>query len=214
MMNRSHSALSTAALLLCVATSLPAQSISIGIRGTGTLPTGAFGETGTAGNEEALIQGAKSGFGYGLDLGVAIGMLGVYAAFDRINFDCETNTCTSDGKYKLQGVAVGLRVAPATASRLRPFVRGGVTFNSLEGDYGASSGAKLTTDRSPGYEIGLGANVSLGGLLALTPQVRYVGQNLNARIPGVVVGEGKADGVNYFTFDLGLSFATPFGAKR
>jgi hypothetical protein len=197
--------------LLCSST-LSSQSISIGLRGTGSMPTGAFGGT-SEGSEDAFIEGAKSGFGYGLDVGVALGMLGVYAGFDRINFDCESSRCTSDAKYKLQGVAVGVRVAPATQSRLRPFVKAGVTFNSLEGAYGAQA-AKLTTDRAPGYEIGVGGNLSLGGLISLTPQVRYVGQNLNAKIPGVIVPEGKSDGINYFTFDLGLTFATPFGGGR
>ena len=176
------------------------------------MPTGAFGGTSGESND-VFIEGAKSGFGYGLDVGVALGMLGVYAGFDRINFDCETSRCGSDAQYKLQGVAVGVRVAPQTASRLRPFVKAGVTFNTLEGAYG-SQAAKLTTDRAPGYEIGIGGNLALGGLIAVTPQVRYVGQNLNANIPGVIVPEGKSDGINYFTFDLGLTFATPFGAKR
>jgi hypothetical protein len=197
---------------LLVGSTLSAQSISIGLRGTGSMPTGAFGGT-SGSSDEVFIEGAKAGFGYGLDVGVALGMLGVYAGFDRINFDCESSRCTSDAKYKLQGVAVGVRVAPSVAARLRPFVKAGVTFNSLEGAYGTQS-AKLTTDRAPGYEIGIGGNLSLGGLIALTPQLRYVGQNLNAKIPGVIVPEGKSDGINYFTFDLGLTFATPFGAGR
>lgn len=202
----------TMLLIMCSAHSSHAQSFSIGLRGTGAFPTGAFAETGATPND-ALIKGAKSGFGYGLDLGVSLGMFGVYAGFDRINFDCETSSCTNNGEFKLQGVSVGAKLMPNMMTRFRPFLKGGVTFNTLEGVYGGnSSGNRLTTDRAPGYEIGIGGNIALAGMLALTPQLRYVGQNLRAEIPGVSVPSTPSDGVNYFTFDLGLSFTPPFRA--
>lgn len=198
---------------LCTPLALSAQSFSIGLRGTGGLAVGAFAESASP-NTAAALDGAKSGFGYGLDVGVALGMLGVYAGFDHINFNCETSSCSSEGQYKLQGVAVGVKLRPVTAGRLHPYVKGGVTFNSLEGTYGAGSATSLTTDRAPGYELGVGANLSLGGLLFLTPQLRYVGQNLKAKIPGVNAPTTKSDAINYMAFDLGLSVATPFGARR
>ncbi|WP_310571233.1 outer membrane beta-barrel protein [Gemmatimonas sp.] len=200
-------------LTLCAPLTLAAQSISIGLRGTGGMPVGAFAESAGASNT-AVVDGAKSGFGYGLDLGVSMGVFGVYVGFDHINFDCETVSCSSQGKYKLQGVAAGLKLSPASQGRFHPYVKGGVTFNGLEGAYGSGASTSLTTDRAPGYEVGVGANVSLGGLIFLTPQLRYVGQNLKAKIPGVSAPSAKSDAINYATFDLGLSFATPFGGRR
>lgn len=48
--------------------------------------------------------------------------------------------------------------------------------------------------------------------MSITPQVRYVGQNLKAKVPGVTtISTTSSQGVNYFTFDLGLSVHTPFG---
>jgi hypothetical protein len=85
-----------------------------------------------------------------------------------------------------------------------------VTFNKLTGDYGSSSSGKLTSDRAPGYEVGVGADVSLAGLIGLVPQFRYVGQNLKAKIPGVTSPDPDGQGVNYFTFDFGLVFHTPY----
>src|SRR6187397_1351562 len=64
--------------LVSFAASAQAQSISFGLRGSGGFPTGSFAET-SAGSNAALVQGAKSGFGYGADLGVSMGPLGVYA---------------------------------------------------------------------------------------------------------------------------------------
>jgi hypothetical protein len=199
----------TLSLLLCAAP-VSAQSISIGLRGTGSIPTGSFAQD--TSNNAALVEGAKSGFGYGLDLGLGLGPIALYAGFDHIKFDCETATCQSEGKYTLEGVAVGVKLALPMASRFRPFVKGGLTFNDLAGGFGGSNSNTLSTERTPGYEIGLGADYSLLGILSLTPQLRYVGQNFKPKIPGVITPANATEqGVKYFTFDLGLSLHTPFG---
>jgi hypothetical protein len=199
--------------LLLVGSSLSAQWISFGLRGTGSIPTGAFADDQTSA-DGALIAGAKNGFGYGLDVGLGVGIFGLYAGFDQVKFDCETATCKTDGKYTLQGVTVGVKLAPATRSMFRPFVKGGVTFNDLKGGYGGSSSNRLTTDKTPGYEIGAGGDLTLAGLISFTPQVRYVGQNLKAKIPGVITPTTPTEqGVNYFSFDLGFSVHTPFGMR-
>jgi outer membrane protein with beta-barrel domain len=203
------------ALLVASASTSPAQYISIGLRGTGTVPTGSFSNTDPTATNTALIEGAKNGFGYGLDAGIGVGPIGVYAGFDHIKFDCQTTTCQSDGKYTLSGATAGVKLAVPGMARFRPYVKGGVTFNNLNGGYGGSSSNVLTTDRTPGYEIGVGFDYSILGLVALTPQARYVGQNFKAKIPGVVVSStATSTGVNYFTFDVGLSLHTPFGGKR
>jgi opacity protein-like surface antigen len=197
--------------VLIVTASLSAQSISIGLRGTGSFPTGSFAKQEATTNDE-VITGAKSGFGYGLDLGLGFGPIGIYAGFDHINFDCQTETCQTDGKYTLQGVTAGVKLAMPMVSRFRPFVKGGVTFQDLKGGYGSSSSNVLTAERTPGYEVGVGLDYSLLGIVSLTPQARYIGQKFKPKIPGVVTPEtSNAQGANYFTFDLGLSLHTPFG---
>jgi opacity protein-like surface antigen len=209
--------LSVALSLAALASPLSAQYFSIGLRGTGSVPTGAFAETGgTSTSNDALIQGAKNGFGYGLDLGLGLGPIGAYAGFDHIKFDCETSTCQSDGKYTMQGVTVGVKLALPLASRFRPYVKGGATFNDLEGSYGSTTQTNgLRTERSPGYEIAVGGDYTLMGIVSITPQARYVGQNLKAKIPGVTTPTTATEtGVNYFAFDLGLSVHTPFGGKK
>jgi hypothetical protein len=197
--------------VLVVTASLSAQSISIGLRGSGSFPTGSFAKQDASTNDE-LISGAKSGFGYGLDVGVGVGPIGLYAGFDHINFDCQTETCQTDGKYTVQGVTAGVKLAMPMVSRFRPFVKGGVTFQDLKGGYGSSSSNVLTAERTPGYEVGVGLDYSLLGIVSLTPQARYIGQKFKPKIPGVVTPEtSNAQGANYFTFDLGLSLHTPFG---
>lgn len=203
-----HGIVTAAAAILLLAPNARAQSLSFGLRGTGSVPTGSFADA-PSGSNAAVIDGAKNGFGYGLDVGVGLGMFGVYGGFDHIKFDCATTTCTSDGKYTLQGVTVGVKLSPPGMALLRPFIKGGVTFNDLQGGYGASSSNTLTTERTPGYELGAGADLGFLGLLSLTPQVRYVGQKLKAKVPGVTSPDAEGQGVNYLAFDLGLTVHTP-----
>ena len=215
-MTRTSSIAMFAPVFVLLTSSVAAQSISIGLRGTGSLPTGSFAQDPTAAttSNTAVIEGAKNGFGYGLDVALGLGPIGIYGGFDQIKFDCETATCKTDGKYTMQGVTVGVKLAMPMMSRFRPYVKGGVTFNDLQGGYGGSSSNTLTTDKTPGYEAGVGLDYSLLGIVSLTPQVRYIGQNLKAKIPGVTTPTtSTGTGVNYFTFDLGLSFHTPFGGK-
>jgi hypothetical protein len=197
--------------LLLAASPLAAQSISIGLRGTGSIPTGSFAETGSSSTTNAaVIDGAKNGFGYGLDAGIGLGPIGIYVGFDHIKFDCETTTCQSDGKYTLEGATAGVKLSLPSKSIVRPFVKGGVTFHDLEGGYGGSQSNSLSTEKTPGYEIGLGADINLLGIFSFTPQARYVGQQLKAKIPGVNTPAADGTGVNYFSFDLGFSVHTPW----
>lgn len=204
----SRIAIASAALLL-VTPVVRAQSFSVGLRGTGSVPTGSFAAAQSS-SDTSLVEGAKNGFGYGLDVGIGLGMFGVYGSFDHIKFDCATATCRTDGKYTLQGVTVGVKLSPVSVSLLRPFVKGGVTFNDLQGGYGGSSSNRLTTDKTPGYELGVGADLSFLGLFSLVPQVRYIGQKLKTKIPGVSSPSAVGQSVNYLTFDLGLSVHSPF----
>lgn len=210
-MTASRKATIAVTMLALSAVPLSAQSIYLGLRGGAGIPTGSFSENSTQG-QQVLVDGAKTGFGYGLDAGIGLGMFGVYAGFDKIDFDCETTTCTSDGKYKLSGVSAGVKLSPPGMGFIRPWVKGGVTFNELKSAYGSSASGGLTTDRTPGYELGAGLDIPVFGLFALTPQVRYIGQNLKYKVPGVTSPTSDEAGVNYFTVDLGLAFHNPFGS--
>jgi len=187
-----------------------AQSISFGLRGSGNVPSGTFSDQTSGSN---VLQGAKSGFGYGADVGVSLAMIGLYAGFDHVSFDCQATTCGSNGEYTLQGVTAGVKLMMPLATRFRPFVRGGVTFHDLTGTYGTgSTSSSLTTDRTPGYEVGVGGDYSFYSLASFTPMIRYVGQNFDAKIPGVTsTATTKNQGANYFSFDLGFSLHSPFG---
>ncbi len=189
---------------------LHAQGIYVGLRGGGAFPTGSFNENSASTGNSAVLDAAKTGFGYGLDAGVQLGPAGIYAGFDHIDFDCESARCNSDGKYKLQGVTAGIKLLAPSAGIIHPWVKGGVTFNELQGGYGSGQSTELKTDRKPGYEVGIGVDIGFLGLLNITPQARYVGQNFKYKVPGLNTSTATAtQGVNYFTFDLGLSVHNP-----
>ena len=207
-------AIRTAALvagLVLSAAQLHAQTIYMGLRGGGAYPTGEFGQTGGG---STLLDAAKSGFGYGFDAGLQLGFVGMYAGFAHIDFSCESSTCNSDGKYLLRGAVAGLKLLVPHTTIIRPFAKGGVTFNQLEGGYKNGQLTELKTDHKPGYEIGAGLDVNILGLVTLSPEARYVGQNFRYKVPGVnTVGATPTQGVNYFTFDVGLSFRNSFGGR-
>src|SRR4051812_35062889 len=96
-MNGFRRIVALAPALVLLTSSLSAQSISIGLRGSGSFPTGSFAQAQTTTTDAELIEGAKSGFGYGLDVVVGVGPIGVYAGFDHIKFACQTETCQTDG---------------------------------------------------------------------------------------------------------------------
>jgi len=205
-------ALAVVTAFILSAAPLSAQGFYIGLRGGAGIPTGSFSESESS---ATTLDAAKTGFGYGLDAGLGIGLIGVYAGFDHINFDCESATCNSDGKYKLQGITAGVRVNLPGKSLIRPWVKGGVTFNELQGGYGSSGTQELTTERNPGYEVGVGFDIPILGLISISPQARYVGQNFKYKVPGVNnTATEPEQGVNYMTFDIGLSLHTPFGGTK
>lgn len=204
----------TIALLLGIAASatpVHAQLFYVGLRGGASLPTGAFADSAGGTAQDRFLAGAKTGFGYGLDAGINLGPVGIYAGFDHISFDCEVQVCSADTKYKLQGVSAGLRLSLPLVPVVKPWVKGGVTFNDLEADFsGSSSTPTLTTERTPGYELGAGLDIPIGGgFFSLTPQVRYIGQKLDYKVPGVTSGNSTNKAANYYTFDLGLRFRSP-----
>ena len=191
------------------ATPVQAQLFYVGIRGGAGIPKGSFEDQATT--QEQLLAGAKQGFGYGLDAGINLGPLGFYAGFDKIDFECAPQSCGGeDSKYKLQGVSAGVRLSIPLFPIIKPWVKGGVTLAELESDFGmASSRSQFTTERTPGYELGAGIDIPFGGIFSLTPQVRYIGQKLDYRIPGLSTGDEVSNDANYYTFDLGLRLRSP-----
>src|SRR6478672_4821902 len=195
-----------AGILAASALPLHAQLAYVGVRGGMGVPSGTFAETFQPGATDGVIRGAKPGSGYGLDAGVNLGPLGFYAGYDHIDFGCETAACSSSGKYKLEGVSAGVRLGVPLIPIVKPWVKAGVTFNEINGTNTGSNATKITTDRTPGYEIGAGIDIPILALFSITPQVRYVGQKLDLK--GIYKGEKT--NVSYYTFDIGLRARTPF----
>lgn len=187
-----------------------AQLFYAGVRGGAGIPTGGFAEAGAA-SGDALLRGARPGLGYGLDAGLSLGpILGLYASTDRIDFDCQSQSCAASGKYSLKGVSGGVRMGVPLIPMIKPWVKAGITVNQLTGTLdGANGGTKFTTKKRPGYEVGAGVDLPVMTFFSLTPQVRYVRQKLKYEPPassGLASGTREA---NYYTFDLCFRFRSP-----
>lgn len=179
------------------------QALYAGIRGGVGVPTGDFSQTTTATGSAAFLHGASPGLGYGLDAGLGSGLVGFYGSYDRIQFDCKSEACSTSGKYRLTGYAAGVRVGVPLLPLFKPWAKAGITYNELVGSNAAASPTRISTGKSFGYEIGGGVDIPiLMGFFSLTPQVRYIRQKLDPNSSG----KRPAD---YYTFDIGLRARSP-----
>lgn len=184
-----------------------AQLFYVGVRAGAGIPTGSFSEEGQGTSSNALLRGATPGLGYGLDAGVGAGLFGFYAGYDRIRFNCGDASCDTSGKYELTGYSGGVRASVPLFPLLKPWGKAGVTYNEMTGTV---NGAKVTTKKRPGYELGAGVDIPIMmGFFSLTPQVRYVRQSLEPVIATSSATTGGRKPVNYYTFDIGLRFRSP-----
>lgn len=199
--------------LISVPATVHSQLFFVGVRGGAAVPKGSFAEA-PQGSESPLLKGAKPGLGYGLDAGLSLGpLLGLYAATDRIDFDCRPASCAASGKYKLKGASAGLRMGiplVPLALLIKPWVRAGITVNQLTGTFnGGASGTTVTTEKRPGYELGGGVDLPVMTFFSITPQLRYVRQNLKYKPPASSGLTGSTRSADYYTFDLGFRFRSP-----
>ncbi|MEO5904087.1 MAG: outer membrane beta-barrel protein [Gemmatimonadaceae bacterium] len=197
-------AAAVATTMFVLSTPLHAQLLYVGVRGGAGVPSGTFADPAQPAANDGVLRGAKIGFGYGVDAGVGLGPLGVYAGYDRIDFDCDA--CASNAKYKLSGVSAGVRLGVPLFPIVKPWVKAGLTFNEINTTATGSGVTKIATDRGPGYEVGAGIDIPILGLFAISPQARYVGQKLDLK--GLY--SGAKTNVSYYTFDIGLKAKTPF----
>ena len=201
-MKSAFAAIAVAAIIISGA-SADGQALYAGIRGGVGIPTGDFSQSTTASGSAAFLHGASPGLGYGLDAGLGSGLVGFYGSYDRIQFDCKSESCTTSGKYRLTGYSAGVRVGVPLLPLLKPWGKAGITYNELVGSTTGASPIRVSTGKSFGYEVGGGVDIPiLMGFFSLTPQVRYVRQKLNPNSSG----KRPAD---YYTFDVGLRVRSP-----
>lgn len=199
----------TAGLSICSALPARAQLFYVGVRGGAGIPTGGFGEAGST-SGDPFLKGARPGLGYGLDAGISLGpILGAYASTDRIDFDCLSQSCATSGKYKLKGVSAGVRVGVPLVPLIKPWVKAGITVNEMTGTLSGTPGGEVKTGKRPGYEVGAGIDLPVMTFFSITPQVRYVRQNLKYKPPASSSLSGGTREANYYTFDIGFRFRSP-----
>lgn len=185
-----------------------AQAIYAGVRGGAGIPTGSFAEQSNATGNAALLHGAAPGLGYGLEGGLGSTLLGLYASYDHIDFDCQSSSCNTNGKYSLNGMSGGVRVSVPLLPLLKPFAKAGVTYMQMKGSV---NGSPVTTKKRPGYEVGAGLEIPVFmGFFSLTPQIRRVSQKLEPVVATSSATTGGKRAADFYVFSLGLNVRTPF----
>jgi opacity protein-like surface antigen len=193
---------------LALASSASAQALYAGVRGSTGIPTGEFSETTTATGNDALLHGAKAGLGYGFDAGLGSTLIGFYASYDKIQFDCQAASCASSGKYELSGVSAGARVGIPLLPLLKPWAKAGITYMQMKGTV---SGSPVATEKRPGYEIAGGVDIPiLMGFFSLSPQIKLVRQKLEPVVASSSATTGGKRSADFYVFSLGLNVRSPF----
>lgn len=176
-----------------------AQALYAGVRAGAAIPGGSFSDDAARTGNDALLHAATWGPGYGFDAGIGSPLLGFYASYDDIWFNCSSSRCASSGKYRLKGMSAGARVSLPLVPVVKPWAKAGITYNEMTATLNGSS---LSTGRRPGYEVGAGVDVPVMlGFFSLAPQVRRIRQKLS-------LGGSKRP-ADYYTFDIGLRVRTP-----
>jgi opacity protein-like surface antigen len=207
MKSRTYFAL--AAFFVVAATgSLDAQAVYAGVRGGAGIPTGSFSDKTTAAGNDALLHGAAPGLGYGFDAGLGSTLIGLYASYDRIQFDCESSSCAASGKYEVNGMSAGARIGIPLLPLLKPWAKAGITYMQMKGSV---SGEPVTTKKRAGYELGAGFDVPiLAGFFSLSPQIRLVRQKLEPVAASSSATTGGKRPADFYVFSLGLYARSPF----
>lgn len=130
-------------------------------------PMGDFGD--------APLVAAESGVGFGVDVFLPLApTIGVYGGWDRISFGTDnTRFGSEDWNYTDSGFhGGGVFGVPLAMLPVSPWVRIGAIYRELDLDAEAADEDDGYTD-SFGFELGLGADIPLGAVLTVTPEVGY-----------------------------------------
>jgi opacity protein-like surface antigen len=194
-------------LMTALSRSSDAQAFYAGVRGSAGIPTGEFSQEATGTGNAALLRGASPGLGYGFDAGLGSTLVGFYASYDRIQFDCQSGSCASSGKYELTGMSAGARVGIPLLPLLKPWAKAGITYMRMNGSV---SGAAVSTEKRPGYELGAGVDIPiLMGFFSLSPQIKLVRQKLEPVIATSSATTGGKRPADFYVFSLGLNVRSP-----
>ena len=146
---------------------------------------------------DGVGEGATSGAGFGVEVTLGGGWRTWYAGFSQLRFGCRDAGCPPDQPYVATGVNAGVRLAPAPASRVIPWVAVGVLTTRVESP-GAGSSPAGVSSLGWGAEVGAGLWVQATRYLAVTPGVRL--SRVGTELPG-----GERLSLRYLVADLGLA---------
>jgi len=148
--------------------------------------------------------GANMATERGLGLGGTVAVrvmptIAVYGGYDWQRRAVEDRLFGAEGELVDSGYVVGLRFTPG-ASRFAPWLRAGALYNvvALED---ANGNQIVETDRVWGWEAGAGLDVPIGGVLRLTPGVRFRRFEPTLQLAGTEFSST----LSYLVFDVGLA---------
>ncbi len=97
--------------------------------------------------------------------------LSVFGGWTRHGFTCDTSSdCAADAEVASSGYDVGVQWVLPHRTTTTPWVRAGLLLHRFSYDL---DGVVAESERTPGVELGVGADVELHRFFALTPALRF-----------------------------------------
>lgn len=159
----------TVAALAAAVQAAEAQTPQLSLEGRGgfAVPIGEW-------NEDEVL---KNGVGYGASIiGMFTPQIGVYAGWETYEFSIDEDEpgVSADATDVGYRAGISLSTPPLPGNRITPFVEAGVIYNVLE--IGANSGGtslQILSDRSLGFEGGVGVVGAVNPRISVVPTLRY-----------------------------------------
>jgi hypothetical protein len=124
----------------------------------------------------------------------------LFAGYNWAKFDCKDEECGSDGFLWSHGPGVGFKISLMPDRSFLPWARIGATAHKAiweEGD------VREESNRTLGVDLGVGADIPVGGRLRIVPAVRFFRYNAAWDV-GSVGDERVERSIGWFQTDLGL----------
>jgi opacity protein-like surface antigen len=202
-MNSFRTVLAAAIAVAFLAPAAAAQQastpFSVEVRGALAIPTGDIAE------DDAL----DNGFGFEVTGEYRlIPQLAIYAGWDRFSFGLDENADIPDADVDVidSGFAAGgkLYIPVAGSTSFVPWLRGGAIYNQVRfSAEGNGAALEFKSDRSLGFEAGVGLDAEVAPRLFVAPAVRYRQYSAEFDAFDELGAEGD---VTYVSIGLGLHY--------
>jgi hypothetical protein len=133
----------------------------------------------------------------------------VYVGWNHAAFKCKEEFCGTDGKIWSTGPEMGFKFSMTGDRSFQPWVRAGILAHKAK--YEEGPGEPESSVRAPGFELGVGTDLTFADRFAVVPAVRFYRYNAGWDV-GTPGAKRLKKNIGWFQTDLGLQLK--LGSQR